>query len=95
MEFKPWKKDHDLWMRNKGDQWGYIAACVDDLLVFSSRPMEISERIREKYDLKGVRELLFQENSSFIEWGAVKLESISAVLLAHAVIQSETVNSDP
>ena len=54
MGFKPCKADHDLWMRDKDDHWEYIATYVDDLLVFSKRPMEILEKKRETHDLKGV-----------------------------------------
>ena len=50
--FKPCKADHDLWMRNKGDHWEYIATYVDDLLVFSKRPMAILDKSRETCDLK-------------------------------------------
>ena len=54
MGFKPCKADHDLRMKDKGYHWEYIATYVDDLLVFSKRPMAILDKIRETYDLKGV-----------------------------------------
>ena len=54
MDIKPYKADHDLWMKDKGDHWEYITTYVDDLLVFSKRPMAILDKIRETYDLKGV-----------------------------------------
>ena len=54
MGFKPCKADHDLWMKDKGDHWEYIATYVDDLLVFSKRPITILNKIRKTYDLKGV-----------------------------------------
>ena len=28
------KADHDLWMRDRGDNWECVAVMVDDLLVF-------------------------------------------------------------
>ena len=52
--FKPCKADYDLWMRDKGDHYKYIAVYVDDLLVFSKDAMAIIETIRNEYDLKGV-----------------------------------------
>ena len=52
--FKPCKADYDLWMRDKGDHYKYIAVYVDDLLVFSKDAMSIIETIRNEYDLKGV-----------------------------------------
>ena len=54
MNFTSCRADHDLWMRDKGDHWEYIATYVDDLLVFSKDPMQIIDKIKETYDLKGV-----------------------------------------
>ena len=54
MDFLPSKADHDLWMREKGDHYEYIATYLDDLLVFSKRPMDIIDKIRKTYELKGV-----------------------------------------
>ena len=54
MGFVPSKADYDLWMRRNGDHYEYIATWVDDLLVFSKKPMEIIETIKESYELKGV-----------------------------------------
>ena len=34
--FVPSKADGDLWMRNKGDHYEYIAVFVDYLLIFSN-----------------------------------------------------------
>ena len=66
MGFKPCKADHDLWMRDKGDHWEYIATYVDDLLVFSKRPMKILDKIRETYDLKGVGAPEYYIGSNYI-----------------------------
>ena len=46
--------DFDLWMRDKGDHWEYVACYVDDLLVFSKDPMSIIEDVKKEYELKGV-----------------------------------------
>ena len=54
MGFVPSKADYDLWMRKQDDHYEYIATWVDDLLVFSKKPMEIINTIKETYDLKGV-----------------------------------------
>ena len=35
MNFKPCKANYDLWIRDKGDHYEYLAVYVDDLLVFS------------------------------------------------------------
>ena len=52
--FVPSKADYDLWMRKVDDHYEYIATWVDDLLVFSKKPMEIIDQIKDIYDLKGV-----------------------------------------
>ena len=54
MDFHPSKADFDLWMKQNGDHYEYIATYVDDLLVFSKDPMKIIEEIKNEYDLKGV-----------------------------------------
>ena len=41
-------------MRKCSDHYEYIATWVDDLLVFSKKPMDIIETIKETYNLKGV-----------------------------------------
>ena len=52
--FIPSQADYDLWMRKSRNHYEYIATWVNDLLVFSKKPMDIIEIIRDTYDLKGV-----------------------------------------
>ena len=47
MGFVPSKADYDLWMRKKDDHYEYIATWVDDLLVFSKKPMKVIVTIKE------------------------------------------------
>lgn len=54
MGFVPSKVHYDLWMRRNGDHYEYIATCVDALLVFNKKPMDIIETKRKYYKLKGV-----------------------------------------
>ena len=58
MGFRPCRADFDLWMRDRGDYYEYIAVMVDDLLIFSKKPDEIIEPLKAiwKYELKGVGE---------------------------------------
>ena len=35
MGFVPIKVDIDLWMRDKGDHYEYIACYVDDIMIFA------------------------------------------------------------
>ena len=54
MGFKPSKPDADLWIRDKGDHYEYLATYVDDILVFSRDPMPVIEELKKTYILKGV-----------------------------------------
>ena len=55
MGFRPTKTDPDLWIREKEDHCELIAACVDDLLIWSRCETAILDEIREDFDLKNVR----------------------------------------
>ena len=39
--FRPSKADPDLYIRDKGDYYEYLATYVDDILIFSRQPMQI------------------------------------------------------
>lgn len=56
MGFRPCKADHDLWIRDRGDYYEYVAVIVDDLLIFSKTPEDVIEPIKQVcgYELKGV-----------------------------------------
>ena len=54
MGFKPSKADYDLWIKNKGDHYEYVATYVDDILVFSRDPMKIIKEVQRKFELKGI-----------------------------------------
>ena len=54
MGFYPSRADADLWMRECGDHYEYVATYVDDLLVFSRKPLEIIQEVQKDYILKGV-----------------------------------------
>jgi len=43
MGFRFCHADSDLWMRDRGDHYEYIAAIVDDLLIFSNECLSIIE----------------------------------------------------
>ena len=48
------KADPDLWLRDAGDHWEYIAVYSDDLLVFSRDPVKILRGLETLYPFKGV-----------------------------------------
>ena len=52
--FNPSKADPDLWYRDKGDHYEYVATYIDDLLIASRNPESIIKAMEERYILKGV-----------------------------------------
>jgi hypothetical protein len=52
--FLPSKADSDLWYKDCGAYYEYIARYVDDILIFSKQPMQIIECLKVTYPLQGV-----------------------------------------
>ena len=52
MDFVPSKGERDIWMRDKGDHYEYIAVYVDDLLIASKDPQAIIDSLRDDYKFK-------------------------------------------
>jgi hypothetical protein len=54
--FSPCPASYDLWLRDMGDHYEYIAVIVDDLLVFSRDPTRILETLKSNcgYKMSGV-----------------------------------------
>ena len=50
--FVPSKAEDDIWMRDKGDHYEYIARYVDDLTIVSRDPKAIIDGLMEVYKLK-------------------------------------------
>ena len=60
--FKPSMADEDIWMKDKGDHYEYIAVYVDDLLIASRDPEAIVKLLESNpfsFKLKGTGELNF------------------------------------
>jgi Reverse transcriptase (RNA-dependent DNA polymerase) len=55
MGFTSSRAEPDIWMRDRGDHYEYIAVYVDDLLIVSREPNEIVKILEEihKFKLKG------------------------------------------
>jgi Reverse transcriptase (RNA-dependent DNA polymerase) len=55
MGFSSSRAEPDIWMRDKGDHYEYIAVYVDDLLIASREPSKIVKILEEihKFKLKG------------------------------------------
>ena len=54
IEFCPSKADPDLWMKDMGTHYEYIARFVDDVIVFSKDPMAVMKQLMKAYVMKGV-----------------------------------------
>ena len=48
----PSRTEDDIWMRDKGEQYEYIARYVDDLAIASKNPQEIVDELQGKHKLK-------------------------------------------
>ena len=60
MGFFPSKAEEDIWMRDMGDHYEYIAVYVDDLLIASRNPMAIIEGLEKvPFKLKGTGEVTY------------------------------------
>ena len=61
MGFIPSKAEDDIWMRDKGDHYEYMAVYVDDLLIASRNPQAIIDELSiiNKFKLKGTGPVTF------------------------------------
>ena len=67
MGFFPSKAEPDIWMRDKGDCYEYIAVYVDDLLIVSKDPQMIIGALTDEYNfkLKGTGPISFHLGCDF------------------------------
>ena len=68
MGFFPSKAEEDIWMRDCGDHYEYIAVYVDDLLIASKEPQGIIDALTSKpnnFKLKGTGPLTFHLGCDF------------------------------
>ena len=65
--FKPCKTSSDVWMRNAGDVYEYIAVYVDDLAIVAKDPKLITDLLvnKYKYKLKGVGPIDYHLGGNF------------------------------
>ena len=61
MDYFPSKAEPDIWMRDCGDHYEYIAVYVDDLLIISRKPQTIIDTLKDEYkfNLKGTGKIEF------------------------------------
>jgi hypothetical protein len=56
MGFVPTKADLDLWIRKgKDGSYEYISSYVDDIIVISNDQIDLINRFKKTYSLKGIR----------------------------------------
>ena len=68
MGFKPSKAEADIWMRDAGDHYEYIACYVDDLLIASRNPQAIIDALEgdpNNFILKGTGKVKFHLGCDF------------------------------
>ena len=68
MKFKLSKVDADLWMKDCGSYYEYLAVYVDDLIIVSKDPFMIIRELKQLggYTLKGVGEPEYQLGGDII-----------------------------
>ena len=68
MGFVPSKAEDDIWMRDAGDHYEYIAVYVDDLMIASRNPKAITDALMAEpnnFKLKGTGEVSFHLGCDF------------------------------
>jgi hypothetical protein len=88
MGYKPSRADADLYMKDCGDHYEYLAMYVDNILSFSRDPMKVIEELKKDYILKGVSEPMFYLGGDVEQLGqAWKQEGIECALSASTYIK--------
>ncbi len=54
MGYTPSKADSDLWIKDLGTHYEYVATYVDDVLAFGKRPLDTIMELKKDYILKGI-----------------------------------------
>jgi hypothetical protein len=54
MGYQPSRADTDLWMKDCGTHYEYIARYVDDIIAFGKDPMATIDKVKRDYILKGI-----------------------------------------
>ncbi len=67
MKFVPSRAEPEIWMRDMGDHYEYIAVYIDDLAIASKDPEAILNVLKDKYDfkLKGSGPIAFHLGCTF------------------------------
>jgi len=69
MGYSPSQTGPNFWMKKVGDHYDYIAAHVDDMLVFAKEPMKVIKELKCIYVLKGAGKPVYYLGSDVQELG--------------------------
>ena len=72
MGFKSSKCDPDLWVKDMGSHYEYIATYIDDLLIASKDPRPIIKELERTYTLKGVGDPVYYLGGDIINTSELK-----------------------
>ncbi|MGL5078847.1 MAG: reverse transcriptase domain-containing protein, partial [Waterburya sp.] len=80
MDFKVWKADPDVWLKDCGTHYEYVCVYVDDIMFFGKDPKKFFDSLEKdhKYKLKGVGKPSYHLGGDFerdpkdetLSWGA-------------------------
>ena len=91
MGFRPSMADSDLWLRERGDHYEYIATYVDDVLAFAREPRQLIDTIEKEYTLKGVGTPVYYLGANvldLVEWGTQEVRyGLSSETYINRIVQ--------
>jgi hypothetical protein len=89
MGYKPSRADANLYIKDCGDHYEYLATYVHDIMSFSRDPMKVIEELKKDYILKGVGEPMFYLGGDIEQLGqAWKQEGIECALSVSTYIKN-------
>ena len=105
MGFFPSKADPNIWMRDAGDHWEYLAVYVDDLMAIMKDPTKFFDELSKIYKLKGLGPPkyhlggdFFRDSDGTFAWGAqtyVKKMLVNYELMFGSLPKKFTAPIDP
>src|SRR5687767_1105052 len=89
MGYKPSKAEYDLWMKQIGDHYEYIACYVDDVIVFLQDPLLVIQDLKKIYVMNDIGKPRFYLGGDVVELGPEwEKEGISECFSAETYIQN-------
>jgi hypothetical protein len=87
--YKSSKADSDLWMKDCGDHYEYLATFIDDVVSWSRDPMAVIAELKKDYVLKGIGQPGYYLGGDVIELdGSWKGEGIRSALSAKTYVKN-------